>query len=119
MVDHDHFCSFCTCSHFADIALAKKFTFGPSALIAISGNFTANIGGELVAECFKIAVKACRRVVKSIEQACEIAVFDIELYAYAFTLNATETDIVIDALDQCSLEGFNVFLDKRNIFVEE
>src|SRR6266550_776046 len=112
MIDHNHLCTFSAFPHPANIAVAEITTFAPGAFITISGNLTANIGRELEAECFKIPIKARGGIVESIKQAHKFTVFNIELQACAFPLDALKTDIVVDTLDQCCIKGFDMFLDK-------
>src|SRR5579884_1901009 len=119
MVDNDNFCSFCLFAHLTNITICIETAFHPCTLIAISSHFATNIGWQLESQRLKIAGETRVRVVGDIYESLEITVLCIELQARALRLQAIKTKIVSHTFDESGIKVFDMFLHKRNIFVEK
>src|SRR5437016_5462637 len=119
MIDNNNLCPFCLLTHLANVTIAIETAFHPRALIAVSSYSTANIAWKLETERLKVACKVRVRIIDDIQKSLKITVLSIELQPCALGLEAVKAEIVSDTLDEGSFKVFDMFLHKRNIFVEK
>src|SRR5579884_4335165 len=91
VVDDDHLCHFRALAHAADVAIHEKAALAPCALVAIGGDATAHIGGELEVERFKVAAELIVAVHYG-EQALKLGIARKMLPADALILQAVKAE---------------------------